>query len=179
MSEPSPSRLWVMRAAFAALVMALIFFHLLPLQTATGGWIWPDFILAFALAWSVRRPDYVPAALLAAVFLMADLLLQRPPGLWAALALVACTQMQMRARSLRDATLSTELVSAAAWIVGVGIAYRIALAIFLIDAPALIPSVIQITVTVLAYPLVVAVTHALMGVRKLAPGDFDSTGARV
>ena len=73
----------------------------------------------------------------------------------------------------------TASASAAAWIVGVGIAYRIALAIFLIDAPALIPSVIQITVTVLAYPLVMAVTHALMGVRKLAPGDFDSTGARV
>ncbi|MEM6759847.1 MAG: rod shape-determining protein MreD [Pseudomonadota bacterium] len=179
MSEPSASRLWVMRTAFTALVITLIFFHLLPLQTAAGGWIWPDLILAFALAWSVRRPDYVPAPLLAAVFLMADLLLQRPPGLWAALALVACTQMQLRARSLRDATLSSELIAAAAWIIVVGISYRVALAIFLIDMPALLPSAIQITATVLAYPVVVAITHALMGVRKLAPGDFDGTGARV
>ncbi|MEO0503273.1 MAG: rod shape-determining protein MreD, partial [Pseudomonadota bacterium] len=92
MSELPPSRLWTMRIAFTARVMVILFFHMLPLQTATGGWIWPDFILAFALAWSVRRPDYVPLALLAGLFLLADLLLQRPPGLWAALALVACAQ---------------------------------------------------------------------------------------
>lgn len=178
MSDAASSRLWTMRLSFVALVLAILFFHLLPLQTATGGLIWPDLLLTFALAWSVRRPEYVPAGLLALMFLMADLLLQRPPGLWAALALIACEQLKAQSRSLRDASLATELVSAALWIVGIGIAYRVILAILLVDVPPLAPALIQIVVTAVAYPLVVAVTHTLMGVRKATPGDIDGKGVR-
>jgi len=179
MSDPNPARPWTMRLAFAGLILLILFFHLLPLQTAAGGLIWPDLILAFALTWSVRRPDYVPLPLLAVMFLLADLLLQRPPGLWAALALVACNQLQIRSLSLRDAGLAAELWMAAAWIVAVGVAYRLILGLTLIEGPALGPALIQIIVTVLAYPLVVAMTHAVMGVRKATPGDLDSTGSRI
>ena len=73
------SRTWPMRAAFVALSLALIFVHLLPLETVPRKWAPPDILLAFAFAWVLRRPDYVPALLVAGVFLMADLLLQRPP----------------------------------------------------------------------------------------------------
>ncbi|MEL6451267.1 MAG: rod shape-determining protein MreD [Pseudomonadota bacterium] len=178
MSENTPSRLWVMRTAFVALVVAILFFHLLPLQTATGGLIWPDLVLTFAMAWSVRRPEYVPPVLLAGVFLMADLLLQRPPGLWAALALIACEQVKAQSRSLRDATLVAEMMSVAAWIVGVGVAYQVVQAILLVQAPPLGLAAVQIVVTLLTYPLVVAVTHALMGVRKAAPNDMGGKGVR-
>ncbi|GGX42394.1 hypothetical protein GCM10007385_07550 [Tateyamaria omphalii] len=178
MTESATSHLWAMRVWFMVLVTTILFFHLLPLQTATDGLIWPDFLLAFALAWSVRRPEYVPATLLALTFLMADLLLQRPPGLWALLALIACEQMKLQSRSLRDASLATELVSAVLWIVGIGIAYRLALAIFLVEVPQLGPALIQIVMTAVAYPAVVAVTHLLMGVRKPTPGDIDGKGVR-
>lgn len=50
----------------------------------------------------------------------------------------------MQSRSLRDASLVTELVSAVLWIVGIGIAYRVALAIFLVEVPQLGPALIQI-----------------------------------
>ncbi|MEO0401801.1 MAG: rod shape-determining protein MreD [Pseudomonadota bacterium] len=178
MSELTPSRLWSMRAAFTGLVMVILFFHLLPLQTAAGSWICPDFVLAFALAWSVRRPEYVPTLLLALAFLLTDLLLQRPPGLWALLALIACEQLKLQSRSLRDATLVTEMMSAAAWIVGIGLAYRIVLAILLVDVPPFGLDVIQIAVTVLAYPAVVAITHIFMGVRKATPNDIGGKGVR-
>lgn len=178
MSENATSRLWVMRLMFAMLVLVILFLHLLPLQTATGGLIWPDLLLAFALAWSVRRPDYVPAALLAGSFLLADLLLQRPPGLWALLALIACEQLKNQARSLRDASLATEMASAIAWIIGIGLGYRVIMAVLLVDLPPLGPALIQIIVTALAYPLVVAITHAFMGVRKAAPNDIGGSGVR-
>ncbi|WP_299547610.1 rod shape-determining protein MreD [uncultured Tateyamaria sp.] len=179
MIDTAPSsRLWTMRIAFSALTLLILFLHLLPLQTATGGLIWPDFLLLFALAWSVRRPDYVPATLLAVLFLMADLLLQRPPGLWALLALIACEQMKTQSRSLRDASLATELVSAVLWIVGIGIAYRLTLAVLLVEVPQLGPTLIQIVVTAIAYPVVVTITHVLMGVRKPTPGDIDGKGVR-
>jgi len=173
-----PSRVWMMRARFALLSVTILFFHLLPLQTAAGGLIWPDLILSFALAWSFRRPEYVPATLLAAIFLLADLLLQRPPGLWAMLALIACENIKVQSRSLRDAGLVPELVSIAAWIVGIGLGYRLVLALLLVELPSVGPALIQIAVTVLAYPLVVAVTHGLMRVRKGTASDIDDKGAR-
>ncbi len=103
MDELSPLRLWLMRAAFLALTVVLLFFHLLPLDTQPIAlfapelspplatidpaearlralldqgsdriWIAPDLLIAFALAWSVRRPDYVPALLLAVAFLLTE-----------------------------------------------------------------------------------------------------------
>ena len=176
MNEQISSRLWTMRLVFGLLILCILFLHLLPLQTAGGGLIWPDFVLCFALAWSVRRPEFVPAVLLAGVFLLSDLLLQRPPGLWAVLALIACEKMKGQSRSLRDAPLATEFVSVGLWIVGVGIAYQIILAITLVDGTPMIPALIQIIVTVLAYPLVVAITHGLLGVRKAAPNEMGNKG---
>ncbi|MEM8653954.1 MAG: rod shape-determining protein MreD [Pseudomonadota bacterium] len=179
MIDTAPSsRLWTMRIAFSALTLLILFLHLLPLQTATGGLIWPDTLLLFAIAWSVRRPDFVPAPLLATLFLLADLLLQRPPGLWAAMALIACEQMKKQSRTLRDASLASELISAVLWIVGIGIAYRLVLAITLVDVPPLGPALIQIVVTALTYPLIVGITHAFMAVRKPTPGDIDGKGVR-
>lgn len=178
MNESAASHIWAMRIWFVVLVTSILFFHLLPLQTATGGLIWPDFLLLFALAWSVRRPDFVPPVLLAILFLVADLLLQRPPGLWALLALIACEKMKTQSRTLRDASLATELVSVTLWIVGISVAYRLILAILLIDVPSLGPALIQIVVTAVAYPMVVAITHTLMRVRKATPGDIDGKGVR-
>lgn len=178
MNEDVSSRLWTMRLAFSLLVLAILFLHLLPLQTGAGGLIWPDFVLCFALAWSVRRPEYVPAVLLALVFLLSDLLLQRPPGLWAVLALIACEQMKSQSRGLRDDSLASEFVSVGLRIVGVGICYHVILAVLLVDGTPLLPALIQIVVTVLAYPFAVAITHGLMGVRKAAPNEMGSKGVR-
>lgn len=178
MSDQAATRLWTMRIAFGLLVLVILFLHLLPLQTATGGLIWPDFVLGFALAWSARRPEYVPAVLLAAMFLVADLLLQRPPGLWAVLALIACEQIKAQSRGLRDASFMAEFASVSLRIVGVLIAYRVILAIMLVDSTPMGPTLIQIVATVLAYPLVVAITHGLLGVTKAAPNELASKGMR-
>ena len=176
MTDATSSNLWGMRMGFIALIFTVLFFHLLPLQTVAGGLIWPDFILAFSIAWSVRRPDYVPLTLLAILFLLADLLLQRPPGLWAVLALIACAKMQNRVSDIRDATLASEFLSVALWMTCVGLGYRIVLTIFLVDMPALGPALLQIVATILAYPVVVIITHGVMRVRKSLPGDFDRIG---
>ena len=61
------------------------------------------------------------------MFFLADFLLQRPPGLWAMLALVACEHVKSQARSLRDASITTEIAFILAWIVGISISYRIIL----------------------------------------------------
>ncbi|MGD1881828.1 MAG: rod shape-determining protein MreD [Paracoccaceae bacterium] len=179
MSELSPLQLWTRRLGFVALALFIVFLHLLPLQTAPQSWAGPDWLMAFAFAWAVRRPDYMPAAMLALVFLMADLLLQRPPGLWALLMLVACESLKSQSRQLRAATFPTEAFSVAGLIIAVSIGYRLVLVVFLVDLPPLSLEIMQMIMTLAFYPLAALVTHSLMGVRKIVPGDYVSRGRRL
>lgn len=176
MSEQSGGKIWAMRLTFVLLVGAILFFHLLPLDISPRRWVGPDLLLAFAFAWSVRRPEYVPILLLAGVFFMADLLLFRPPGLWALLALLACEHLKSRARSMREGTFVNEWLTVCIVLVAVAIAYRAALVVTFVEPPGFGLSVFELGMTVLFYPLVVAITHWLLGVRKIAPGALDATG---
>lgn len=141
-------------------------------------WVSPDLLICFAFAWSLRRPEYVPALSLALVFLLADLLLQRPPGLWALLALLACENLKSRGRALRDGTFGAEWLSVAIFLTAILLVNRIVLSLLLITPPQLGLSLIELGATIAVYPLVVGVTHWLMGVRKSAPGELDALGQR-
>ncbi len=141
-------------------------------------WVSPDLLICFAFAWSLRRPEYVPAILLAVVFLVSDLLLQRPPGLWALLALLACENLKTRGRTLRDSTFGAEWITVAVMLTGILLANRFVLSVLLIPPPQLGLSLFELGMTVLFYPAIVFVTRTLMGVRKSAPGDLDSMNQR-
>lgn len=179
MNDLSPARLWLMRSSFLILTLVILFFHLLPLETTPRRWAGPDLLLCFALAWSMRRPEYVPAPILAMAFLLADFMLQRPPGLWALLALLACENLKSRARGLRDANFVAEWMTVGLILIAVTFAYRIGLGLALLDLPPLALSLTELGMTIVAFPLVVAVTHYIMGVRKAAAGELDALGNRV
>jgi rod shape-determining protein MreD len=176
MTEQTASRLWGMRLTFALIVCVILFFHLLPLDTSPRRWVGPDLLLAFACAWSLRRPDYVPAPALAALFLLADFLLIRPPGLWAALALLACEHLKSRARGLRDGSFANEWLTVCLVMFCVALAYRAILLVTFVELPAFGLSVFELLMTMLFYPVVVAVTHFLLGVRKISPRELDAGG---
>lgn len=179
MNDLSQTRLWAMRAAFLLLSLVILFFQLLPMETTPRRWAGPDLLLCFACAWSLRRPEYVPALALALAFLMADLLLQRPPGLWALLALIGCENLKSRGRSLRDGGFAAEWLTVGMMMVLIMVANRLVLALVLVPVPGLTLSLSELGTSLLFYPLVVAVTHGLMRVRKTAPGDLDALGQRV
>ena len=179
MNDLSQTRLWMMRGGFLLVVLLILFFQLLPLATTPSRWAGPDLLLCFALAWSLRRPEYVPPLALALVFMLADLLLQRPPGLWALLALLGCENLKSRGRSLRDANFAAEWITVGLIIVVITFAYRIVLGMVLVEVPGLALSLSELGMTLIAYPLVVAVTHFLMRVRKAAAGELDALGKRV
>ena len=179
MNDLSPTRLFLMRAAFLLLALTILVFQLLPLETTTRSWAGPDVLLAFAFAWSLRRPEYVPALTLAIAFFLADLLLQRPPGLWSLLALIGCENAKSRGRSLRDAGFGAEWMTVAVTLIAIAVLNRLILAVVLVDVPRLSLSITELLATILIYPVVVAITHWLMGVRKAAPGDLDALGQRV
>ncbi|AEI95512.1 hypothetical protein [Roseobacter litoralis] len=178
MSEQTTTRVWGMRLTFGLIVCVILFFHLLPLETTPRQWVGPDLILAFAFAWSLRRPEYVPSIALAGLFLLADLLLFRPPGLWALFALLACESLKSRALGLRDGSFANEWLSVCIMMTTVAIAYRLALMVTFVDPPGFTLSVFELVMTMLFYPIVVGITHSVLGVQKTAPGDLDARGRR-
>lgn len=178
MASSASSHLWLMRAAFVGLALAILFCHLLPLGTMPRRWAPPDILMAFTFAWVLRRPDYVPMLSIAAVFFLADLLLQRPPGLMSALMVLGANYLVTRAGGLREASFAGEWLAVALTVIGVTVLNRVTLWVLAVDQAQLGLTLIQMILTVLFYPAAALITHSVLRVRKLAPGDADAIGAR-
>lgn len=177
MAERSLPHAWGMRALFVLLALVIMFFHLLPLNLAAVRYAPPDLLFALAMAWSFRRPDHVPALMLAAVLVLADLLFQRPPGLWAAMVLVACEWAKARGDRRQEETgFVVEWVRVAMLIVILTVVYRLVLTTTITEPGPLALAAMQAMFTILIYPLVVAVSHFIFGVRRIGPGDIESYG---
>lgn len=178
MGDHAALHLWAMRATYVGIALLVIFLSLLPLQTLPRGWAGPDIIVAVTFAWVLRRPEFVPPWLVAMVLLLADLMFHRPPGLWAALVLVGAETLRTRHVGLRDLTFAVEWVSVATTLVAITLGYRVVLAVLIVDQAPLGLSLMQMVMTLLIYPVVVVLSHLLLGVRKPAPGDIDALGGR-
>lgn len=179
MADTPATQVVIGRAVFIALVAVLIFAQLVPLNLEPGGWAPPDLLLAVTVAWVARRPDYAPFYVVAVVFLLSDLLFQRPPGLWAALVLVMTEVIRTRALSIRNMPLALEWGSVAVGIVAITLANRVVLAIVMLPQAPLGLTLIQMLMTIAAYPVVVIVAQYLFGVARPAPGAVDSLGHRL
>jgi len=179
MGSAGAAYIWSMRGAFAGLAVFVLLLQLLPLETQPRRWVAPDILLALALVWTMRRPDIVPVALIALVFLLADFLLQRPPGLFAGLVVVATEIARARHDDIRETLFLFEWLTAAALIIAVFVAYLIILAIVSpipISAGLLL---LQAVLTIVAYPLVVGLSQSIFGIRIAAPGEVDEKGRRL
>ena len=176
MAEQTAARLWGTRALYVAISLAILFVCILPLHTLPRYWAGPDLLLALTLVWSLRKRRAVPILIVAAVALLADLMLQRPPGLWAAILVIGSEWLKSHARQLRDQSFATEWLTVATLIVLMALAYRITLAMTVTQMPPLGLYVMQVVATIVIYPLVVGVSHVVFGIRKAQPGDLESMG---
>lgn len=179
MAEGSHRRIWLGRGLYALLCAAILFLQLLPMETMPRRWGSPDFVLLITLAWAARRPDHVPAVLIAAVFLLSDMLLHRPPGLWTALVLILTEVLRARARSLRVVPFPLEWAGVTAGIVAITLAYRLVLSLTGVPQAPFGLTVTQMMLTIMAYPLVALLSHLLFGVSRPAQGEVDSFGNRL
>lgn len=178
MASSARSRVWTMRLTYGLLALGIVFVHLLPLSTLPARWAPPDLLIAITFAWALRRPDYVPPLLVALVMLAADLLLQRPPGLMAFLVVAGTEYLKYRFTGLRDASFAGEWAAVCVVICAVTLSGRVILVLTAVDRAPLMLTLIQMILTALVYPLVVAISQGLFGIRKLAPGDADAIGGR-
>ncbi|MBR9842937.1 MAG: rod shape-determining protein MreD [Rhodobacteraceae bacterium] len=165
---------WPMRLAYVGLSLLFLALAFLPFQTVPRGWAGPDWIVVLTLAWAARRPDYVPVLAVGLVVLLADFLLMRPPGLLAALMVIARQVLRHRATALRDAPFPNEWLTVAGIMVVITVAERLAYAIFLLDQPPLGLALMRLVTGILAYPVAVFASQLLLGLRKPQPGDDDT-----
>jgi rod shape-determining protein MreD len=172
-------RLWGMRMLFVLSALVILFFHLLPLDPAPSRWAGPDVLVAVVFAWAIRRPDYVPILLVAAVMLLADMLLQRPPGLWSVLVVCAAEWLKSRERRQRETTFVLEWLTFAGTLIVITVIYRTVMMVLILASGALTLSFVQVVMTIAVYPLVVGVSYFLFGVRRAAPGDMDRLGRTI
>jgi len=167
---------WTLYALLALVILAA---QLLPLQTLPRVWAGPDLLVALTFAWAVRRPDYVPVILVGAIMLLADLLLQRPPGLMAGLVVLATHRLASSAMTFRTAGFMAEWATACLAIAAIAVANRLILAMMLVEQAPLALTVSRAACTMLVYPLVVAASHGLLRVRKVNPAQYTGFGERL
>ena len=172
-------KLWTMRALFVFVALVVLFFHLLPLDAAPSRWAGPDVLVAIVFTWAVRRPDYVPILLVAAVMLLADMLLQRPPGLWSVLVVCAAEWLKSRERRHRETTFALEWLTFAGTLIVITVIYRTVMMVLILSPGALALGFVQVVMTIAVYPVVVGVSYFLFGVRRAAPGDVDRMGRAI
>lgn len=179
MAEPIVTRRWLYRGLFVLLALTFVFLRLLPLGSGFGALPGPDLLTALAFAWVLRRPDYVPVTMVAALVLLTDILFLHPLGLWAALVVVGLEFLRQREPFSRDLPFALEWLVVASVLIAMTLAETLVLFVFMVDGPAFGQVLIQLLLTITCYPVVVLVTARVLGLRKVAPGEVDEYGHKV
>lgn len=179
MAEVMPTRRWAHRALFVLVSVMVIGIGLLPLGDGTARMPGPDLPVVIAYAWVLRRPEYVPPLLIALVVLLADAFALRPLGLWAALVVIGAEFLRTRESLLRDLPFLAEWALVTAVLVGLTLIYWAILTVFVAVQPELGQHLLRAIASALVYPVVVAVSRTIFGLRRLAPGEVDALGRRL
>jgi rod shape-determining protein MreD len=172
-SATSARHVWTFRTLFVLLCLILMSLRLLPLGLGETGLPGPDLLLALTFAWLLRQPAVVPLGVIVAVFLLADFLFQRPPGLWTALAVIASESLRRRRLQMTEFPFLVEWGAIAGAVTFMVLAERVILWFLFVDPPPLGLSLTHGIVTVAIYPVVVAVSKFVFGLRKLGPADLE------
>ena len=174
MIDPRTFRLWFYRLLLVMLVGAITFLRMLPLSTLPPGLPGPDLVLGFTFAWVLRRPEYAPVVLVAALFFLIDLLMQNPPGLRAALVVIGVEYLRRRAPTSQDRSFLMEWWLVALVMAAILLGERLVLNLFLVDRVSFGKEVLRLLMSAAFYPVVVAVTVYLLRVRRALPGEAEA-----
>ena len=165
------------QTSYLLAALTVILAALLPLAPGRIAWPGPDLLTAGTLAWVLRRPEQVPVLTVALVTLAADILLFRPLGLGARIAVVATEVARRQQHRWRAQGFLFEWLRVAILVALMVLAERVIRTLFLVPVtlaplPPLGSEVLRLIATIAAYPFVVAVLAAL-GLRHAAPGALD------
>jgi rod shape-determining protein MreD len=157
----------------------LLFLKILPLGSVAGDWPGPDLLLCLMLAWVTQRPDHLPALLIALVVLAEDMILMRPPGLWAGLVVLATEFLRARSALTRELGFAAEWLLIAGVMVAMLLAYRSIFAVAFLAQPGFGFAFAQTVGSILMYPVIVWLLRVSFNLRKPSTGEVDSMGRRL
>ncbi len=175
--SPSANR-WVYGTAYFGVCAVIMLAQLLPIDLVPGRFPGPDLLLCITFAWVLRRPHYVPTPLIALVFIIADMLFLRPPGLWTLMVVLGVEFLRSREFTLRERSLMAEILTVAAVYVAMTLGYRLVLAIFVVPQAGIGLTALQVLSTLIAYPVIVALSRLAFGVRPMSPVEADALRRR-
>lgn len=179
MGSAGGAYIWSMRAVFVVAAISILTVQLIPLETMPRRLVMPDLLVALTFAWVARRPELAPVVVIGGVLFLADLLMQRPPGLWAAIVIIGSEVLRARNADIRDVVFAVEWLTVAITIAASFLAYLLIMAIIVPYDTSEFLILQQMVLTILSYPLVVGFSHLVFGVRKAAPGEVDDQGRRL
>ena len=160
-------RLWHivrLRLIYCCVAFIIIAVQLVPTRGYTAFGTAPDLLLCMTIAWTIRRPEVMSPIWVAIVLVLADFLLQRPPGLWALIVLGVNVVLARQVADLHKPLFMSEWLLATGAIIAVVVVYQIALLVTFLPTRAFLPYMLQTLLTILVYPLVTMVSHRLFGV---------------
>lgn len=173
MIDPYLLRRLLYGLGFLAICAVILFTRMLPLQSGAQTFPPPDLILCFAFAWTVRRPDYLPVLLVAGVLLVSDMLTLSVPGIEPLLAILALESLRSRRVQLAEQGFAVEWGMIAVIFMLMMLLERVVFGVFLVPQPAFGLSVLEAIVSIIFYPVVVAISTWGLRVEWLKPGAID------
>lgn len=196
MVDPIAWRRFVFRCLFLLVCVVVLFAKLLPLDTAPasialfdplsgelvqGGGLGfsipgPDLLYCFTAAFLMRRPRWAPIFLILLTHILADFLYLRPLGLWPAAAILAYEFLRNQANSTAEIALPIEVALVSGAFAAAVLGNALMLVIFAVPQPGFGTTLLHILTTALAYPIVIAITHFMLRVRRARPGELEISG---
>lgn len=163
---------------FTATFALVLFVRLIPLDLMPGQIAPPDILFALLVGLLVRRPRALPMVLVVALFLINDILLQQPLGLWTLVVFAISELVRGSRNEVREMLFLSEWV----WFAGLygaasaaDFALRIVLFIPREPLTLVLPMIIF---TIAIYPLAVLFLQLVFGVQKPVRRDFAGMPSR-
>lgn len=176
--EPATRASLIGLALYLLAALAILFVRLMPVYPGALGWPGPDLLLALTMAWVLRRPDQLPAPVIALAFLVEDLLTMRPPGLWATIALIGTEAARTREARWREQGFLLEWLRVSILTGGMMVADHIIKLLFMLEVPPLGMVLMQMTATAAAYPVVVLAARSILRLRHMSAAEAERLGYR-
>ncbi len=154
---------WVL---YAVMTVGFLLIKTLPLEVGASHWPGPELVLVFAMAWVLRRPDFLPIWLVVPILLLADFVLMRPPGLWAAFSILAIEFLRSRTAAAREWPFTLEWGITTAILTLMVLGNRLILAIFSVPQVPLGLDLQQLLSSAAAYPVVVFLSVRFLRLRR-------------
>ena len=157
-----PLRVLRLRLTYLLITMLLVLFQTMPIHTPINQFVMPDIPLIITFAWVMRRPDVMDPILITVAFLFADIILQRPPGLWTLITLCASMFLRLRTIYFKEVIFFYEWLMIAIVVIICFTAHQFLLLLTFLPTHNLVLLVKQALLTIMLYPVFIFLSRSTL-----------------